>query len=47
MSDSISDRSSLNARRQFLKFLSASPYVASVGGIAALDRKSTRLNSSH
>lgn len=29
------DNASLTARREFLKFLAASPHVASVGGVAA------------
>jgi 4-hydroxymandelate oxidase len=31
----MSENQSLEGRRQFLKFLSASPYIASVGGVAA------------
>ncbi|MGA2717973.1 MAG: alpha-hydroxy-acid oxidizing protein, partial [Candidatus Acidiferrales bacterium] len=29
------EHSTLEARRQFLKFLAASPYVAALGGVAA------------
>jgi len=39
-------RSELNARRQFLKFLAASPYVAAFGGVAAfLERGISAQNS--
>lgn len=51
----MTSKPSLTARREFLKFLAASPYVASAGGVAALlaqdgfaqDIRSSSFTSNH